>query len=205
MTADLRPVIVRDWRGPVVDYRSPGYWAAMRKAEPPTWPERDPIPEVLDTDPRPVDAPAEPRAVLDLVKRATAAGWLVRVGFSRGPARAVTVNTYKLVETFGVWAAAHPDTGWRFCAMYERSIGAATGWKWDRTGIWKPGQVVAPGLGPRFGHATVTDLKEFLEARGAVPPAWFKGVHARVMSQAAKTKTAAKARPATAKKKEGAS
>lgn len=188
----------------ITDFTDPAYWR-QSKPELPTWPERDPIPEVLSTDPRPADAPAEPGPVLDLVQRATAGGWLVRVGFSRGPARAVKVGAYKMVETFGVWAAPHPDTGWRFCAMHERSIGAATGWKWDRTGIWKPGHTVAPGLGSRFVDATVTDLKEFVAIRGSVLPHWFKGIHARVQEQAAKTRAAAKARPATAKRKEGSS
>lgn len=182
----------------ITDYRDPAYWTYARP-EPPSWPERDPIPEVLSTDPRPADAPAEPKSVVDLVKRATDGGWLVRVGYSRGPARAVKVGVYKMVETFGVWAAPHPDSGWRFCAMHERSIGAATGWTWDRIGIWKPTEHV------RFVDASVTDLKEFLLVRGSVLPNWFKGIHARVQDQKTKAKAKAKARPATARRKEGSS
>lgn len=195
-------MVVRDWRGVVVDSRNPGYWRQV-KPESPSWPEDDPVPEVLSTDPRPADAPAEPRPVLAIVKAATQAGWLARVGYSRGPARAVRVGTYKMVETFGIWASAHPDTGWRFYAMYERTVGKT--WSWDRVGIWKPGQIVAPGLGVRFTDATVSDLKDFILVRGSVLPSWFKGVHARVQDQRERQRAAARARPASRKPKEGMS
>lgn len=186
----------------LTDPADPAYWRQARP-EPPSWPEHDPVPEVLSIDPRPADAPPEPRPVLAIVKAAETAGWLVRVGYSRGPARAVKVGEYKLVETFGVWAGAHPDTGWRFYAMYERTVGKT--WAWQRIGIWKPGRLVAPGLGPRFVDANVTDLKDFIAARGSVLPLWFKGIHARVQDQADKARAAARARPATRKPKEGAS
>src|SRR6185369_9355981 len=100
----------------IVDSTDLAYWS-QAKPEAPTWPEHDPLPEVHSTDPRPV---------LAIVKPATAAGWLVRVGYSRGPARAVKVGTYKMVETFGVWYAPHPDTGWRFYGMFLCNDGAAT-------------------------------------------------------------------------------
>lgn len=178
----------------IVDSTDLAYWS-QAKPEAPTWPEHDPLPEVHSTDPRPESAPADPRPVLAIVKAATAAGWLVRVGYSRGPARAVKVGTYKMVETFGVWSAPHPDTGWRFYGMYERTVGAATGWKWDRIGIWKPG-------GTRFVEASVTDLKEFIAVRGSVLTSWFKAIHQREERK----KTQAKTRPAaTAKPKEGLS
>jgi hypothetical protein len=168
----------------------PGYYHAGRKVVA-SWPEKDPVPEVLNTDPRP-DVPV-PGPVRELQALGLVEGWDVRIGYSRSPARAVKVGTYKMVETWGVWASAHPDTGYRWYAMYERSIGAKTGWKWDRTGIWKlPTE-------PRFVDANVTDLKEFIALRGSVNLAWFKGINARVADQAAR----AKARPATKKLKEG--
>jgi ribosomal protein S27E len=89
-----------------------------------------------------------------------------------------------MVETFGVWSARHPDTGWRLYAMYERTIGAATGWKWARTGIWRPGQ------GARFVEASVTDLKDFITVRGSVLPSWFKAIHVREEQKKAKQRVA---------------
>lgn len=169
----------------------PGYYTTGRKAAP-SWPVTEPIPEVLSTDP--VTMP-KPGPVLSLCAAGMEAGWTVRVGYSRGPARAVKVGTYKLVETFGVWAGPHPDTGWRWCAMYERTVGKV--WKWPRVTIWRPTEHT------RFTHATVTDLREFLAVRGSVGAAWFKAVHARVADQAERDRAAARNRPAKAK--EGAS
>lgn len=178
------------------DFRSREYYQDRRPVAP-SWPEDDPVPEVLDTDPRPDGAPGEPRSVLDIVKRATAAGWLVRVGYSRGPVRAVKVGTYKMVETFGLWSSEHPDTHWRFYAMHARTIGAATGWKWERIGIWRPGQ------GVRFVEASVTDLKEFILVRGSVLPSWFKAIHTREASKKSRARVEALGRRNTTKPREG--
>lgn len=171
----------------------PGYYAAGRKVAA-AWPERDPVPEVLSTDPRPPGLTV-PRAVLALQADGTVAGWTVRVGYSRGPARAVRVGTYKLVETWGVWAGPHPDTGWRWCAMHERTVGKT--WSWPRVTIWQPSEHT------RFTHATVTDLRAFMAVRGSVGTPWFKAVHARVMEQQERARSAARNR--TPSGKEGVS
>lgn len=161
----------------LTDSADPDYWRQQRP-EPPAWPERDPVPHITTRDPRPADAPREPSAVQSLARTADVAGWRVRVDYSRGPERAVRVGTYKLTETFGVWTTPHPDTGWRFSAIYARTVGRPT-WSWTRIAIWRPGKLVGPGLGARFTHATVTDLKAFVAARGSVNAAWFKAIEAR--------------------------
>ncbi|MFL6145616.1 MAG: hypothetical protein ACJ72N_27610 [Labedaea sp.] len=116
------------------------------------------------------------------------------MGYSRGPVRSVRVGAYKRVEVFGVQAAPHPETRWRFWALYSRPLPAGV-WSW-RISIWRADRVV-------FTHATVTDLADFIGVRGSVLPAWFKGIHARVEEQKERQRVAAKARPK--KTKEGSS
>lgn len=181
----------------ITDYRDPAFWT-QRKPAPPAWPAVEPVPEVLSTDPWPLEAPDVPRAVLGLQRAAQTAGWVAMVGYSRSPERAVRVGTYKMTESFSVWASVHPVSGWRFNAIHTRTVGAAGGWTWRSTAIWKAGR-------PRFSHATITDLLAFVALAGDVPLAWFKGVHARVVDQAEEAKRKARERPATKKGKEGAS
>lgn len=106
-------------------------------AEPSGWPASDPAPEVTSRDPRPEGAPVDPIAVKRLQRAAEAAGWPVRVGYSRAQVRTRSVGVYKTVETIGVWAGAHD--GIRWCAMYQRTVGARTGWKWADIVIWGVG------------------------------------------------------------------
>jgi hypothetical protein len=187
----------------ITDWRAPGYYSqicpcpltAHRDPNAEGWPATDPPPEIVCTAPRPADAPQEPRAVLSLQRAAQAAGWPILVGYSRGPVRAQRVGTYKRVEVFGIQAAPHPDTRWRFWALYSRTIHGTGTWSW-RVSIWKADQVV-------FTHATITDLQEFIAVRGSVTPAWFKGIHARVEDQKEQQRLAARNRKPKAK--EGAS
>ena len=178
----------------------PGYYTIGKVVEL-DWPEHDPAPQVLSTDPRPADAPEERKATVNVVNFARRNGWEVRVGYSLGQARAVKKGTFKTVHTFGLWGMGY---GWRWCAMYEWSPDLKKEWTWDRTAIWRAdAELVAPGLGTRFVDANVTDLRAFLGLNGGVGHAWFKGVHARVQEQAEKAR--AKAKAATPKAKEGAS
>lgn len=184
-----------------VDWRSPAYFSARREQvareeAAKAWPEHDPAPLILNTDPRPCDTPPDPRAVLDLVAKGVAGGWPVRVGYSRGFKRAQRIGTYTPMETFGVWAGVHPVSGWRFSALYERPVGGRA-WTWQ-VAIWRTsGDVLY------FTDATVTDLKEFITARGLVPPAWFKGVNAREADKKSRAKLAARTRPAKRKEATG--
>ena len=168
----------------ITDLYDPAYYR-QSKPEPPAWPETDPVPEVLSIDPIPAAAPTMPRAVTRLQLAAEAAGWVVRVGFSSSPERAVRVGTYKQTEAYGVWAGAHPATGWRFNAIHTRTVGGK--WAWRSTAIWKLGV-------PRFRHATVTDLGEFITVHGDVGKPWFKAVHARVEEQKVRQQQAARSR-----------
>jgi hypothetical protein len=177
-----------DWRTAAY-YRDPPGTKARAK----TWPESDPVPEVLSTDPIPDDAPGRPAAVAALEAFAASHGWLVRVGYSRGPERAVRTGTYKMTETFAVWAAAHPSSGWRFCAVYGHTIGSTTPWAWRSIAIWK-----ARAYG-RFNRATITDLYHFVEHHADVKQAWFRAIQRRVELQAEETRRKARERPKKAK------
>lgn len=177
-------------------------WSRLQfpPSKPEGWPERDPLPEVSTTDPWPVGF-ATPKPATDLHGLAVRNGWLVRLGYSRGPERAVRVGTYKMVESVGVWAAPHPVTGWRFCAVYAHTLSKP--WSWSSVTIWRPGQLVGPGLGPRFTEAMLTDLKEWINAFGDVGTPWYKAIQAREEAKATAARVAARNRPKT--KKEGSS
>lgn len=188
--APVETLVLRDRHPADPDYYTLGKPPAA------SWPEADPLPSVLSTDPLPLDAPAQPAAVRKLRAEALLAGFEVRVGYSRGQARMVKVGQFKTVEAFGVWGL-RTETGWRFVAINSRSPDLKAGWAWDSVAIWLPGQPVAPGLGSRFVEATVTDLREWLGVRGDAGPAWFEAIHARVQEQAERTK----ARPASSSRK----
>jgi hypothetical protein len=147
------------------------------------WPENDPGPEVTNLDPFPSDFTV-PAAVKQLVGKAEAAGWEVRLGYSLGPRRAVKIGTYDRVETLGVWAGPHPDSGWRFSAMYERKPDGAPSaqkWKWGKTSIWRADRFPFP-------YCNVTELKEWISVRASVLPSWFEQVTKRVRDAEAKQK-----------------
>lgn len=131
----------------------PGYWLHRPGKVALDWPATDPAPVVVNTDPRPEGAPVDPPAVLKLQRAAQAAGWPIRTGYSRGLLRTRSVGVYKDVEIIGVWAGEHDGTRWY--AMYERTIGAKTGWKWGAITLWKRGQPMVSGL-------TITQLTERL-------------------------------------------
>lgn len=182
----------------MLSIHDPAYWQAITaRPDPPAWPDIDPVPVVTNRDARPAGAPADPRAVAGLLRAGRAGGWAVMSGYSRGPMRAQKTGTYKDVEVIGVWAGVHPETGWRWYAMHERTTGAATGWKWARITIWRPGTAF------RFTHATVTDLKTFLASRGTVERTWFAAIAAREEAKTAKAKT--RTTIGTTKAREGAS
>lgn len=122
----------------------PGYWLHRPGKVVVDWPDSDPPPVVVNTASRPEGAPQDPPAVLKLQRAAQAAGWPIRTGYSRGLLRTRSVGVYKDVEIIGVWAGwAH---GWRFYAMYERTVGAATGWKWGAVTAWQVGKPMCSGM-----------------------------------------------------------
>jgi len=176
----------------ITDIYDPAYYR-QSKPVPPSWPESDPIPEVLNTDPRP-DVPV-PAPVSALQAMGMREGWEVATGWSTGPERAVRVGTYKQTEAWGVWAGPHPISGWRWNAIYTHTVDRP--WSWRSTAIW------LPGIRPRFRHATRADLAEFIIARGVVGEAWFKAVAAREADKIERARAAARNRPR--KGKEGSS
>lgn len=131
----------------------PGYWQHRPGKVAVEWPEIDPAPVVVNTQPRPEGAPVDPSAVLKLQRAAEAAGWATRTGYSRGPLRTRSVGVYKDVEIIGVWAGELDETRWY--AMYERTVGAATGWKWGAITLWTRGQ-------PMISNLKITQLTERL-------------------------------------------
>lgn len=173
-----------------------------RRTPPPEgWPATDPPPEVTTRDPVPEGAPQCPSAVIKLQKAAQRAGWRFLAGYSRGPERAVRIGEYKLTECWGLFVPAHPETGWRFAAVYSRTAGSTTPWAWRSIAIRRPGQLIGPGLGAVFLHATITDLAEFVAVQGTVGVPWFKAVQARVEAQKEEQRRRARERPS--KPKEG--
>lgn len=178
------------------EYLTREYYRDRRPAER-SWPEQDPPPEVTTRDPRPEGAPGIPSAVIKLQRAAQGAGWAVSAGYSRGPERAVRIGEYKITECWGLYSDRHPETGWRFQALYSRTVDTKP-WAW-RIGIRRPGHLIGPDMGVVFLHATITDLHEFVLVRGSVGVPWFKGVQARVEAQKEAQKKATKARPKTRK------
>lgn len=147
-------------------YLSAAYYRS-RKVPPPVWPERDPEPEHTTRDG--VFRVVRPDAVTKLIKAAARSGFTVRTGYARGWARAVKIGSYRHLDSYGIALLGH---GWRVHAVYARTVGAKT-WEWRSIAIWG---VARP---QRFGYATITDLTQFVALRGAVTPAWFKGIYAR--------------------------
>lgn len=135
----------------------PGYWLHRPGKVVVDWTAEDPPPTVTTRDARPEGAPEDPAAVKKLQRAAEGAGWPIRTGYSRGLLRTRSVGVYKDVEIIGVWAGlAH---GWRWYAMYERTIGAKTGWKWSAITAWQVGR-------PMRSNLSVTELYAFLSVEG---------------------------------------
>lgn len=183
-STDPYPILPPTRKAPTVVH--PGYYY-QAKPVPSAWPEADPVPEVLSTDPLP-DMPI-PRPVVLLVAMGEREGWTVRPGFSSSPERAVRVGTYKQTEAWGVWAGSHPISGWRWNAVYTRTVGRP--WGWRSTALW------LPGIRPRFTHASRTDLSGFIIARGVVGDGWFEEIKARERGKRARAAGKAGAREDT--------
>jgi hypothetical protein len=172
------------------------YWRNLRPAEQPTWPERDPEPEVRNTDPQKFlfDAPATPKAVKDLKAFAEACGWEVRIGYSRGSVRAQKIGTYTRKHCYGLWAF-HPSTRMRFTAEYLSNVDVVKlAWTWRIT-TWKQGEF------RRFTLANLTDLRQYIEVLGDVGLPWYKAIEAREADKLDRARVSAKNR---ATKREGA-
>jgi hypothetical protein len=154
---------------------------------------------VSNLDPRPDDAPPVPAPVASLVKTLEAAGWTVRVGFSRAWRRAPKTGHYRKAEFFGVFAGDHPSCEFRVISVYWRFADKAELFAWYRDVMalelvtkasgepagwtWQDGRIVR---GFTRHRVKVTDIKEFARVRGSVLPGWFAGIARRFAEQATK-------------------
>jgi hypothetical protein len=134
-----------------------------------------------------VSAPDVP-TVQALADRARAAGWVVDVASSRGSVPHGSTGRPTAVKTLWSVRMRHPDG----VAAYAVRAGAA----WSSVMIW--GKSIT-----WFPYASITDLGEFVDAAGDVPPDWFDAIRRRVLAADAKRKAAPK--KAVAGRREGLS
>lgn len=128
--------------------------------------------------------PASPRA---FAKKARAAGWDVRMGFSRGSIEGRKANTYATRDMIGVWLDGF---GRRAVVIWERNPDAQFTAKKLEAGIkpgeipsgmaWKPnGGSIRMGKGMAFPYPNLTEMEEWVALRGAVLPSWYEACRNR--------------------------
>ena len=171
-----------------------------RKRQPEFPSEREMETVILSNqDPRPADAPEEPRSVAGLVKVLQAGGWTVKVGYSRAWRRGTRTGTFRRAEFFGVFAGLHPSSPFRTVSVYWRFMDKEEEYEWYRDSgeleqskkavgqpggwTWTDSRIVQ---GFTRHPCSITDLKEFASVRGSVMPAWFAAIEKRFLEQAAK-------------------
>lgn len=134
-----------------------------------------PAPEWTTRD---AGAPGVPPAgsVDVLAARARSAGWGVRVQCSRGRRPHGSTGKPLAVKTLRGVILRHAGGA----AAYAIHDGAA----WASVMLWGTRL-------PWFPHASVTDLAEFIDARGEMPDDWFDAIRARVEGSAERTKARA--------------
>jgi hypothetical protein len=120
----------------------------------------------------PLDAPM-PESVMKLAEFAREAGWEVRVQYARGNGiHGSTGKPTGLVHSLAVRMGNHPMTDAQAVAVYV----SGSSWTWKS--IWVSGPELPP-----FGAAGLTELKEWLDAAGDVPPGWYSTIAERVAEQ----------------------
>lgn len=129
---------------------------------------------------------AVPKGPADLAAWAEANGWTVALTYSCGP----WPNTrgHSLKRSIGVRC----HLGQRYALVFYLSPLARTEWSMGSS-------LVAGGLVGVFSGCNVTEVREYLERHGEVPPEWFSAVRQRISDAAGRTRQAAKARPRRAK------
>lgn len=138
-----------------------------------------------------------PSAPRGFAKRARAAGWDVRVGFSRGFVEGRKANTYDLRDLIGVWLDGF---GKRAGVFWERNPNAEFTAKKLESGV-KPGELpsgmmwTAKGGSIRFGpgmafpYPNLTEMEEWVKLQGNVMPSWYVACQKRVQDAALKAKS----------------
>lgn len=124
---------------------------------------------------------AAPSAVQGLAQRARAAGWEARVQKSIGHTPHATTGRPSVAPKT-LWAVRMLAGGNGAYAVYD--AGSAS---WKSVMLW--GVTV-----PHFPYASVTDLGEWLTARGAMPPDWYDVIRRRVADAVVRKRAASRAR-----------
>lgn len=143
--------------------------------------------------------PSGPRT---FAKRARAAGWEARIGFSRGSVPGQALDSWEVRDMIGVWIDGY---GRRAGAFWERNPEAEfTAKKLDK-GI-KPGELpsgmiwsasgtlIMLGGGMAFPYCNLTKLDEWVALKGTVLPTWYEGIRDAVVKAEADAKARAKAK-----------
>lgn len=143
--------------------------------------------------------PSGPRA---FAKRARAAGWDVRVGFSRGSIPGAKKDTYATRDMIGVWLDGF---GKRAGVFWERNPDAEFSAKKLEAGP-KPGEIpsgmnwttkggsIRFGPGMSFPYPNLTQMDEWVALQGAVLPGWYEGIKTKVLEAEAAAKARADAK-----------
>lgn len=144
--------------------------------------------------------PSGPRA---FAKRAQAAGWDVRIGFARGHMPGQAADTWELHDSIGVWVDGY---GRRAAALWGRNPDAEFSAKKQDSGTIKDGELpsgmkwsssgtmILLGGGMSFPYANLSELDEWVKARGVVIPGWYEAATKRVLDARAASKANAKSK-----------
>lgn len=150
--------------------------------------------------------PSSPRT---LAKAARAAGWEVRIGFSRGYVPGQAKDSWEIRDIIGVWMNGY---GRRAVATWERNPEAEFSAKKLDAGV-KPGEIpsgmqwstsgtaIMLGGGMSWPYANLTDLKEWIQLKGAVLPTWYEHIQAWVQAHEERDVRAAKDKPTKTKER----
>ena len=146
--------------------------AALREARDVPYPE----PEHTSRDPWPVDFVA-PRPSVSLRLLAETHGWHVTMTYARGRLPHATTGQPGALRHSVAVRMAHPDTG--MCAWATTTSPVeATNWTWLSIVAWGPDLAVYP-------YMSITDLREWVKARGQVPGYWYTAIRRRLADRAA--------------------
>jgi hypothetical protein len=141
-----------------------------------------PPPITTSREPLPREVPAP---VISLAAWGEAHDWLHTVQYSHGYA-AKYRGAWQPEELFAV---RFQISGFGAFAVY-RSIAGRETWTWRDVWMW--GVTLLP-----FGQGGVTDLKEWLAAKGDQPDSWYGEIFERVAEQERRRKETARNRPKT--------
>lgn len=136
-----------------------------------------PTPEHTSRDPWPDDFVA-PGPAVSLRLLAESHGFTVAMTYARGyPPHRTTGRPTSLRHSVAV-RLVHPQTRRAGYAVTTSPV-AKLGWTWDSVMVW--GTDVPP-----FPYASITDMKEWIKARGEVDARWYAAIRRRLRDAEAK-------------------